>query len=384
METSEGYDEAKRRIRQALEENAEALYLDGLGLSDLPSELAELISVRLLVLEFNDFETLPEVILRLPQLEGIYMERNPIQHLPDWISELRQLQGLNFYECQLRDVPDSIGELVNLDHFALDGNQLKTLPESFGNLAKLESVGLSNNQFETLPATFGNLANLDSLSLGWNQLRELPGSIVQLEKLDLLDLDVNKLVRLPKDFHKLSNLKALIISDNPITALPEGLPPLEVLEIIRCYHITELPQTLTVTGTLRLGGQKLTSLPNGCKDAKLKWYSAEIIERFLIHPETITAEDVLSAENHFTREALFDFMEYTQLLREVDLQILDEAEREKDILRLAKIEIPNGEAESYLITVDKSNKTHTAQWVLSKFQTCQEAFNWLNRQWEDK
>jgi hypothetical protein len=291
------------------------------------------------------------------------------------------LQGLNLYECQLREVPDSIGELKNLDHLELAGNQLTELPVSIGNLTKLDIIGLSNNHFETLPASFGNLASLEWLPLGYNQLRVLPESLVELAKLENIELQGNKLVRLPASFHKLSNLKGVNLSDNPLVELPETLPPLEFLDVTRCYEITQLPSTLSITDTLRLGGQKLKFLPEGCKKATLKWYSSEFEERIIIHPETIDSGDVISAKDHFARESLLNLMDYDQLLGQVEMKSINEVRHERAILRLVKIEVPDGEAETYLMTFDKDLKKHNVKWVLPEFQTCQEAFDWLHLEW---
>ena len=383
MNPADGYNEAKRRIREALDQNATVLHLDGLGLTDLPLELGEITSVKDLSLEYNYFEILPEVVLKLSQLEILYMEHNPLHSLPDRICELQQLQGLNLYECQLNEIPDSIGELINLDHLEFAGNQLRTLPETSGNLTKLEFIGLSRNYLQTLPESFGNLASLELVSLGHNQLNELPESVVQLAKLETMELQRNKLIRLPKSFGKLANLKEINLSDNLIEALPEEMPPLEFLDIRECYQITKLPETLIVTDTLWLGGQKLPFLPTGCKNAKLLWYGAALEERIIIHPETINSHDVISAKDHFAREALFNLMAHNQFLREVHMEKLDEMNYEEDMLTLMKIEIPDSEAETYLITLDKYGKKRKAQWVLPKFRTCQEAFEWLNRIWEE-
>jgi internalin A len=83
MDKIDGYEEAKRQIREALERNATDLHLDGLGLKSLPPELAELTSLTFLTLEANSFDQFPEVLLKLTQLETLYMERNPLERLPN-------------------------------------------------------------------------------------------------------------------------------------------------------------------------------------------------------------------------------------------------------------------------------------------------------------
>ncbi|MBC7813969.1 MAG: leucine-rich repeat domain-containing protein, partial [Burkholderiales bacterium] len=353
MNATDNYNEVKRRIQEALEQNADRLYLDSLGLADLPPELGELTSVTHLNLEFNEFETLPDILWQLPQLEILFMEGNLLRVVSERINEFQRLETLHLHGCKLKELPASIGELKNLEILAVDENCLERLPQSIGNLPNLEQLGLSVNFLETLPQSFGRLTSLSSISLGDNQLRMLPDSFVELKSLDWLELPYNQLITLPSDFGKLSALNVMSLARNPITALPENLPPMEFLDLSNCDNITRLPETLKVTGTLRLGGQKLSFLPSGCKDAKIQWYWSEFGERFIFHRETINTRDVLLAQDHFAREHLLNLMEYDQLLREVEMTTLDEIEREGDTLRLVKIDIPNSEPETYLLTINR-------------------------------
>jgi Leucine-rich repeat (LRR) protein len=378
----EGYEKARFLIREALEQNDDILFLDGLELTDIPPEITELAALRHLNLEHNDFETLPEILRDMPQLTSFYMDYNPIKMLPDWIGELTQMEGMNFYEGQLRELPDSFGELVNLDHLGLDFNLLRALPDSFGNLDKLESVGLVGNLLETLPETIGGLISLDSIDLHMNQLHELPASITELVKVEGLTLAENQFTHLPPGLNRMTSLKLINLTNNPITSLPDDLPELDYLDLVHCDRISALPATLKVTTALRLGGQKLTSIPVGCKNATLTWHGAIVEARIILHPETITAADILAARDHFAREPLLNLMTPDQVAREIPLHKLDALKRKGNTLTLVKIDIPDGEAEIYLMTVGRHGKNHRFQWVWEKYQTCQEAYDWLNRKWE--
>lgn len=393
MNQSEGYEEAKHRIQEALENNATYLYLDGLRLSDLPPEIAELNSLIFLSLEFNDFRTLPIVLRKLSHLEVIYMEKNPLNTLPEWIGEFTRLEGLNFYECDLQEIPETIGNLIMLDHFDLSGNKLTNLPDSIGQLNKLDSLGLSDNKLLSLPETMGDLVNLIDLSLGLNQLTELPKSMMKLKKLEYLDVHANQITMLPDgiknltkleglnlaynqidELPKLQNLKNLdfiSLDSNPIAELPSQLPTLKTLDISRCPNIRQLPSDLKVTDEIRMSHMRFDAIPLGCQTAKIIMSSREVQHQWITNPEMITMSDVLSAKDKWERENLMNLMGYQRLLSKIEFVGVDTFEDNELSAKLIKLEL--SESEKYLIIFDKSSLKYGVDWLPDKIHNCQDA-----------
>lgn len=79
--------------------NLDALYLNGLGLIDLPDSIGN-----------------------LSQLKELYVYSNQLTHLPDWIGNLSQLTTLDVHTNQLTHLPDSIGNLTNLKELRVTDN----------------------------------------------------------------------------------------------------------------------------------------------------------------------------------------------------------------------------------------------------------------------
>lgn len=100
-----GLEEAKRRISAAASASADTLNLGGLGLIELPAEVPNLTSVKVLYLQNN-------------RLTGLSAE----------IGALESLLGLNLYDNQLTGLPAEIGALESLQELDLQNNPL---PESY-------------------------------------------------------------------------------------------------------------------------------------------------------------------------------------------------------------------------------------------------------------
>lgn len=127
--TPDNLAEAMARIEQARRDRDTILWLDMLGLTELPAPIARLTQLRELSLAFN----------RLTQL-------------PDFITRLTQLQWLDINSNRLIELPGNIGQLTQLQVLYLDGNQLSALPESLRNLTQLKRLYLHGNKALRLPA----------------------------------------------------------------------------------------------------------------------------------------------------------------------------------------------------------------------------------------
>src|SRR5690606_21156659 len=85
------YDIALERIYEAQEKGSRELYLDRLGLDELPPEIGTIVSLRILRLEGNNLETLPSEINMLENLSSLDLGQNRLLSLPSEIGELEQL-----------------------------------------------------------------------------------------------------------------------------------------------------------------------------------------------------------------------------------------------------------------------------------------------------
>ena len=168
------------------------------ALVDLPDELAELRSLKVVRLNYNKLEHLPKVLTRLKRMTRLEMggcllrevdetvgslpgslrdldlSGNRIQTVHPAMAELRKLTYLNLENNMLVGLPEEMGEMENLSVLDLSNNQLATLPDTFGGLRGLTRIEVNNNKLTMLPPSMGHLTNLKDFDCRYNELKE-PG-----------------------------------------------------------------------------------------------------------------------------------------------------------------------------------------------------------------
>ena len=156
-------DEARRRIAKAKMMKAKELDLGGLGLVEVPEDIAELPWLTRLYLG-------PDARVRKKSVPWLSEDEkktcNAMRMLPRAINALRNLRHLDLRGNQLTTLPAEIGGILQAaTHVILEYNQLVTLPTDIGNLTSLEELGLGDNQLTSLPAEISHLAALQVLRL---------------------------------------------------------------------------------------------------------------------------------------------------------------------------------------------------------------------------
>lgn len=81
-------------IEQAKNTRATSLNLNGRGILDLPSSIANCNDIIYLYLENNHLTSLPDIICNLTELNYLNIGGNRIEHLPKNITNLSKLNGL--------------------------------------------------------------------------------------------------------------------------------------------------------------------------------------------------------------------------------------------------------------------------------------------------
>jgi hypothetical protein len=176
-------DIALQRIEEAKTAGAVILDLSYLGLTELPSEIANMETVQVLLLGENHFTSFPTIITSLYNLENLDLSHNDLTSLAPEIGNLSNLQQLHLSGNDLTSLPPEIGNLSHLISLSVDFNKLRTVPAEIGNLSHLITLWLNTNQLTSLPAEINNLSNLCTLDISGNRFQSLP-ELGQLEKLD--------------------------------------------------------------------------------------------------------------------------------------------------------------------------------------------------------
>ncbi len=272
MAKDKAYQEAERKIANALRSQTRNFDLRGMGLTELPDSIGQLTQLQNLHINDNHLTALPESFGQLTQLRTLNLADNQLTAFPESLGQLTQLQSLYIYNNKLTALPESLGQLTQLQALYINNNQLTTLPESFGQLTQLRTLFINNNQLTALPKLltknlsvlgFGkialgelpvslrNLTQLKKLFIWETQLTTIPDWIGELRTLQFLDFSGNDICNIPESLAKLKQLETLVIGDtnsggNPLERIPEWighLPKLSDLQLCNC-RLTDLPTSL--------------------------------------------------------------------------------------------------------------------------------------------
>ncbi|XP_015580482.2 plant intracellular Ras-group-related LRR protein 6 isoform X3 [Ricinus communis] len=179
------------------------LFLVGLGLSAVPSEVWESGEIVKVDLSKNSIQELPVelsscVSLQIPldgfqavsMLQILDLSGNPasVCELPPF-SKLPHLQELYLRHVQLHEVPSDILSLLQLRILDLSRNSLQSIPEGFKSLTSLTELDLSDNSIAALPPELGFLEpSLQALRLDGNPLR----SCLMFGGLEIFNFQIRK------------------------------------------------------------------------------------------------------------------------------------------------------------------------------------------------
>lgn len=230
------YELAQERIAEALEEEAESLYLSDIDLRTVPPEIGELVNLRTLYLSYNQLSSLPAEIGQLVNLRELSLAENQLTSLPAEIGRLTYLEFLSAEGNQLSQLPAEIGLLTNLNTIYMDENNISRLPDEIGALNHLQYLSLAENRLTSLPAEIGQLESLRTLNLANNALTSLPVEIGQLTNLNSLTLMNNQLTSLPAEIGLLNNLEYLHLAGNPLSSLPPEIENLALYSLSLDEH----------------------------------------------------------------------------------------------------------------------------------------------------
>ncbi len=126
-------EELLKVIEKAKASGATELDLSGNGLTVLPPEISQLISLTRLDLSFNQLTSLPSEICQLNNLILLYLGGNQLTALPVEICQLTNLTYLYLNGNQFSSLPPEIDQLPKLKYLYLDENPLIFPPIEIAN-----------------------------------------------------------------------------------------------------------------------------------------------------------------------------------------------------------------------------------------------------------
>eukprot|EP01134_Creolimax_fragrantissima_P005984 CFRG5984T1 len=203
-------------------QNLETLHLEYNLLAALPDSLFELPSLTKLHAQCNRICRLPQPQPQLRKMKELILRENEISHIDDtFFAELESLTLLDLTYNQLDTTAKSMWALPSVQHLLLahnlicgdtlygngttgligcahlctldlSYNPLKCIPEGFlGRLVKIYTLRMRSCDLSSLPADIGQIRNVTMMDLADNSLRDLPTSVQSLGNLREVDLGRN-------------------------------------------------------------------------------------------------------------------------------------------------------------------------------------------------
>ncbi len=198
-----GYQEALRRIdfvKQSMGTVNEIFELDlsYLNLTEIPSEINELIHLNTIILNFNK-------ITEIKNLDALV-----------------NLSSLDLFSNQITEIKN-LDALVNLSSLDLRANQITEI-KNLDALVNLSSLDLRANKITEIK-NLDALVNLSSLDLRANKITEIK-NLDALVNLSSLDLSANKITEI-KNLDALVNMSGIDLHNNQIGSIKKAIKNLD-------------------------------------------------------------------------------------------------------------------------------------------------------------
>jgi Leucine-rich repeat (LRR) protein len=124
-------------------EKLHELYLNGVGIKEIPKSIGELSNLIILSLIYNKIENLPDEVCDLKELQILSLTSNKITHLPERIGVLEKLSWIDLNRNPIENLPDSITNLKNLEKLTLMNTGIKK--EQTDKIEQLEQICKNTN-----------------------------------------------------------------------------------------------------------------------------------------------------------------------------------------------------------------------------------------------
>ncbi|XP_029981324.1 leucine-rich repeat and calponin homology domain-containing protein 1-like [Sphaeramia orbicularis] len=219
------------------------------------------------------------------------LSKNRLTDVPSEICQLVALETLNLYHNCIRTIPDSIISLQSLTSLNLSRNQLGALPACLCGLP-LRVLNASNNKLVSLPETIGQLHNLMELDISCNEITALPRHISRLRALRELNVRRNLLCVLPEDLSELPLVK-FDFSCNKVSTIPVCYRKMKHLQSLQLENnpLQSPPAQICIKGKVHIF--KYLSI-EACRSDKMPdSLYLPVVERLsLSRPTTGSVEDM--------------------------------------------------------------------------------------------
>ena len=277
------------------------LFIWNLEIRRIPPTLGALSALEVLSIKYcyrsqNLFDC---GICDLLNLHTLEINNCPLRgFLPGEIAQLVSLKTLILKNLSIKELPGSIAQLSLLETLVLKNLPIKELPDSIAQLVSLKTLYLKFLPITKIEFDFGGLSALQSLEIVMcEDLREMPDSIARLGSLEILEIYGNFEDGNVEDVLKLTNLTNLTtLSIGSLNyAWINHIQEFEKLQFFSCHHANnddtfrlamkykKWPQQLTELRGARISqvllcDDRLQKL--GLPEAARNWTNTQILQFF--------------------------------------------------------------------------------------------------------
>ena len=162
-----------------------------------------------------------------------------------------------------------------------------------------------------------------------------------------------------------------------IRTLPGWIGRLASLDVAGCVQLAEIPESVSVTTWVDVGGSGLTALPGSLEGASLRWRGVRVDERIAFHPEQLSAKEALAEKNAEMRRVMIERMGYLRFTQEAGAKRLDEDRDAGGVRQLLRIELAEDEPLVGLSCHCPSTQRQYFLRVPPAMKTCHQAAAWM-------
>jgi hypothetical protein len=162
-----------------------------------------------------------------------------------------------------------------------------------------------------------------------------------------------------------------------LSTLPAWLGRLAHLDLAGCSQLGEIPDSVSVSSWVDVGGTRITALPPSLRGAGLRWRGVRINERIAFHPEQLTAQETVAEKNAEVRRVMIERMGYLRFASEANAKVLDQDHDAGGPRQLLSIDLHEDEALVGLFCVCPSTRRQYFLRVPPTMKTCHQAAAWM-------
>lgn len=162
-----------------------------------------------------------------------------------------------------------------------------------------------------------------------------------------------------------------------VRGLPAWIGRLAQLDLAGCVQLREIPNNISVSSWVDIGGTGIAQLPPSLARASLRWRGVLIDERIAFRPEELTAKEALAEKNAERRRVMIERIGYLRFATEAKAKILDEDKDSGGVRQLLSIDLLEDEPLVGLSCICPSTGRQYLLRVPPNMKTCHQAAAWM-------